>query len=681
MTAKSLREIYDYDSQAEFDAAGGAAKYGGGLVKIGGSLYLASGGSLTPISGAGSGAGGSYASITTYGAAVGGFWDAALAAAVADLTGPTKNGGVLFFPAGVYAFANAFPTPVADGSTPPRSKPLILLGESNSYTNRSTNLTQGSVLDFQCSATYGKIALNNMIQFGLRDLTLTASANFTTPLFYSTNACVVFENVLFGGQSGTGQSCVQDAIVLGGPTQAEGSNNFTDGFQGYGSSIKNCFFRRIKSCIKGQAFFNAVPITGNTIWNDCGASDDTPAISIDCGTTGGSQVVTGNVIRDNLIEVTNYAYGIYFANAQGNVAENSFFDAELAKSKACYKLAVSAKNNRVGCTWQGSKTGGNGILPLADDDALWASQADTPTWLSGSSFSVPTDKTATYKPGRRIRITQTNGAASKLIIGTINTSVFSSVTTVTLTLIEGAASGSALVNPLTGAQLFLENYAPPSQPNYTKANAQGQYERVPPFISNDDNYPSKIGRLVINYSAGAKALKIKPEASVSIGVGVPVLAVEKADIDGGTAVLNVMYDGSLIFGDITAAIAPKFVGNQWIAQNAGQNLKINTGTGGSYFQVQAWGWQMQDYSSGSTVATILFPTSTASRTDVRFDKPVAHQSAALASLPTTNLQAGSTAFASNGRKSGEGAGAGTGIPVWWDGTNWKTFYDNSTAAA
>jgi hypothetical protein len=38
-------------------------------------------------------------------------------------------------------------------------------------------------------------------------------------------------------------------------------------------------------------------------------------------------------------------------------------------------------------------------------------------------------------------------------------------------------------------------------------------------------------------------------------------------------------------------------------------------------------------------------------------------------------------FATNGRKSGEGVGAGTGIPVWSDGTNWRTYYDNSIAAA
>lgn len=61
-----------------------------------------------------------------------------------------------------------------------------------------------------------------------------------------------------------------------------------------------------------------------------------------------------------------------------------------------------------------------------------------------------------------------------------------------------------------------------------------------------------------------------------------------------------------------------------------------------------------------------------------------HGSYVVASLPAaggTTAPAGSAAYASNGRKSGEGAAAGTGIPVWCDGTNWRTYYDNSVAAA
>lgn len=52
--------------------------------------------------------------------------------------------------------------------------------------------------------------------------------------------------------------------------------------------------------------------------------------------------------------------------------------------------------------------------------------------------------------------------------------------------------------------------------------------------------------------------------------------------------------------------------------------------------------------------------------------------AALNALPKT---LGKFALATNGRKSGEGASSGSGCPVWADGTNWRTFYDNSIVSA
>lgn len=42
---------------------------------------------------------------------------------------------------------------------------------------------------------------------------------------------------------------------------------------------------------------------------------------------------------------------------------------------------------------------------------------------------------------------------------------------------------------------------------------------------------------------------------------------------------------------------------------------------------------------------------------------------------------GAIVLATNGRKSGESTGAGTGCPAWCDGSHWRTFYDNSIVAA
>lgn len=48
---------------------------------------------------------------------------------------------------------------------------------------------------------------------------------------------------------------------------------------------------------------------------------------------------------------------------------------------------------------------------------------------------------------------------------------------------------------------------------------------------------------------------------------------------------------------------------------------------------------------------------------------------------TIPVVAGSMAFASNGRKDGEGAGAGTGLAVYYDGSNWIRPSDDTTVAA
>jgi len=65
---------------------------------------------------------------------------------------------------------------------------------------------------------------------------------------------------------------------------------------------------------------------------------------------------------------------------------------------------------------------------------------------------------------------------------------------------------------------------------------------------------------------------------------------------------------------------------------------------------------------------------------IRAKVPVESPVYTVATLPS-GVSAGATAYASNGRKSGEGAGAGTGVPVYWGGAAWLTYYDNTTVQA
>jgi len=51
----------------------------------------------------------------------------------------------------------------------------------------------------------------------------------------------------------------------------------------------------------------------------------------------------------------------------------------------------------------------------------------------------------------------------------------------------------------------------------------------------------------------------------------------------------------------------------------------------------------------------------------------------VASLPAGTE--GALAYATNGRKVGEGAGAGTGVPVYWSTGSWRVYSTDATVAA
>ena len=53
----------------------------------------------------------------------------------------------------------------------------------------------------------------------------------------------------------------------------------------------------------------------------------------------------------------------------------------------------------------------------------------------------------------------------------------------------------------------------------------------------------------------------------------------------------------------------------------------------------------------------------------------------VSALPTTGNLNGDWAYALNGRKVGETAGNGTGVPAWWSGSNWYAVDSGVVVAA
>ena len=71
------------------------------------------------------------------------------------------------------------------------------------------------------------------------------------------------------------------------------------------------------------------------------------------------------------------------------------------------------------------------------EDAEWIDWGHTPTFVSSTSFTVTGDQTAEYQVNRRIKITD-----SSTLYGTIATSAYTTLTTVTVTLDSGSITSS-----------------------------------------------------------------------------------------------------------------------------------------------------------------------------------------------------------------------------------------------
>ena len=81
-------------------------------------------------------------------------------------------------------------------------------------------------------------------------------------------------------------------------------------------------------------------------------------------------------------------------------------------------------------------------LRTQHEDAEWIDLGHTPTYVSGTQFTIPTDVTAQYTVNRRIRAV---GTSTGTIYGRISVSAFSSVTTITVVWDSGSLQSESLV--------------------------------------------------------------------------------------------------------------------------------------------------------------------------------------------------------------------------------------------
>lgn len=232
-----------------------------------------------------------------------------------------------------------------DGATPPKQKPLRIVGTGPTWSGRGAQAANGgSVLDMRYSGAYGKLLTTGLGLLEVAGLTFVDGAGTTTPWIYTTNTTLnVHGNSFIGSKNNL--LCDQDAIILGGTVGVEGQGDPSHGFQGYGTTIWGNYFNRVRRAVYGRTFCNATVVRDNTVWSSSG-SNLAGGAAIEFDSVGG-QTATGNNITGNLIEATYYAYGVKLGSASQNViVGNSCYDA-VGNTLASVRLESAAAYNFV----------------------------------------------------------------------------------------------------------------------------------------------------------------------------------------------------------------------------------------------------------------------------------------------------------------------------------------------
>lgn len=257
------------------------------------------------------------------------------------------TGGTVFFPVGTYRIDSQLAIP-NDGGRIPRQRPIKLLGQGCHFSGRGTDIYGGSVLDLRSTTGPAKIDTRGLGLLEITGLTLHCTTSSSTPVIQTTNTTLHVYRCAFETTK-RGTRCDVDAIVLGG-TQPQAGNAATDGFQGYGSVIRENYFQGIRRAVYGRTWCNGNVIDSNTVWSTAGTDlADGGCIELNGNPAAvtPNQHAVGNVISNNLIEITNYPYAIKLDNAAENtIAHNNIYD-KTSVSQAAVRLERDAVYNMV----------------------------------------------------------------------------------------------------------------------------------------------------------------------------------------------------------------------------------------------------------------------------------------------------------------------------------------------
>jgi len=250
--------------------------------------------------------------VKTYGAVGDGATDDTAAVNAALAAAYAAGGGVIYFPAGTYLMAGALTIPNDSGNSP-KQPPYRIEGVSMDANSASWGLSpsHGSILVMtETSDSAGKIDTRGAGYMEIDHVSFQDTASDSVPFIFTTNTVLHVHDCSFTS-SQTGTANVQDAIILGGSNPADiGTGSADAPFQGYGTVIRDNYFNRVRHAVVGNTYANGVQIVENTVGPGSGSSTAGDAPFKFVGYGSGANGTTGGYISGNLMELTNYYYGV-----------------------------------------------------------------------------------------------------------------------------------------------------------------------------------------------------------------------------------------------------------------------------------------------------------------------------------------------------------------------------------
>jgi Pectate lyase superfamily protein len=295
--------------------------------------------------------GGQVFNVKAYGAKGDGVTDDTAAVNAAFAAAYAAGGGVIYFPPGIYLIAGALTVP-NDGATDPKQPPYTMVGAGMQVDGGwGKPAANGSVLVLtETTNAVAKLDTRGSGYLEISGLSFTDTASDSVPFIYTTNTTLHVHDCSFTS-SQTGTANVQDAIILGGSNPADiGTGNADAPFQGFGTSITHNFFAQVRHAVVGNTFANGVQIVSNTVGAGSGSSTAGDAPFKFVGYAAGANQDSGGYISGNLIEITNYYYGIRLDQYADNfvMLGNSAFD-QGTNSVATYYLGAGSEAEIMSC--------------------------------------------------------------------------------------------------------------------------------------------------------------------------------------------------------------------------------------------------------------------------------------------------------------------------------------------